>query len=139
VALQTILFICLQKRKRRDVESRDPSPISNLETLQLNLQSPNLHQSRVYFHGGRSKTFDFSVTRLGSRSLTSLKENKEIRIPQADKGNCTVVLNEPASWKKISILLEPGVCELYIRILHCKLRGRYGNVMPSIDLPIPLV
>jgi CO dehydrogenase/acetyl-CoA synthase beta subunit len=42
-------------------------------------------------------------------ALKSLKNNKEIRILQADKGNCTVVLNESAYKEKISNLLEPEV------------------------------
>jgi hypothetical protein len=58
-----------------------------------------------------------------SMALKSLKDNKEIRILQADKGNCTVMLNESTYKEKISSLLESGVYEIYGRIPCLKLRG----------------
>jgi hypothetical protein len=45
-------------------------------------------------------------------ALKSLKDNKEIKIPLADEGNCTVVLNESTCKKNISSLLKSGVCEI---------------------------
>jgi hypothetical protein len=45
------------------------------------------------------------MTRRESMALKSLK-TKQIRILQADKGNCTVVLNESTYKEKISSLLE---------------------------------
>jgi hypothetical protein len=52
--------------------------------------------------------------------LNSLKENIEIRILHAHKGNCTV-LNE-STCKKISSLLESGVYKILYKDL--KSRGR---------------
>jgi hypothetical protein len=44
-----------------------------------------------------------------SMALKYLKDKKEIMILQADKGNCTVMLNVSTSKKKVSSLLELGV------------------------------
>jgi hypothetical protein len=51
------------------------------------------------------------MTRKEFMALKSLKDNKQIRILQADKGNCTAVLNE-STYKKISSLLESEVYEI---------------------------
>jgi hypothetical protein len=59
-----------------------------------------------------SKPFTPNMTRRKSMALKSLKINKQIRILQADKGNCTVVLNESTYKEKISSLLESGVYEI---------------------------
>jgi hypothetical protein len=40
-----------------------------------------------------------------------LRLNKEIRILQADKGNCTVVFDESKYKEKLNTLLESGVYE----------------------------
>jgi hypothetical protein len=44
--------------------------------------------------------------------LKSLKNNRHIWILQADKGNCTVVLNESTYNEKIASLLDAGVYEI---------------------------
>jgi ribosomal protein S8E len=46
-----------------------------------------------------------------STALKFLNNNKKIRILQADKANCRVVLNESTYKVKISSLLEPEVYE----------------------------
>jgi hypothetical protein len=45
-------------------------------------------------------------------ALKSLKHNKDIRILQADKGNCTVVLDDSEYRNKLNHLLDSGVYEL---------------------------
>jgi hypothetical protein len=45
------------------------------------------------------------------KALKSLRLNKEIRILQADKGNCTVVFDEHKYKEKLNTLLESGVYE----------------------------
>jgi hypothetical protein len=45
------------------------------------------------------------------KSMRSLRLNKDIRILHADKGNCTVVLDESAYKDKLNSLLEYGVYE----------------------------
>jgi hypothetical protein len=53
-----------------------------------------------------------SVTRKEPNTFKSLRDSKEIRILQAEKENCTVVLNVCTYKKKISSLLESGVYEI---------------------------
>jgi hypothetical protein len=45
------------------------------------------------------------------KAIKSLRLNKNIRILQADKGNCTVVFDEPKYKEKLNTLLESGVYE----------------------------
>jgi hypothetical protein len=52
------------------------------------------------------------MMRRESMALKSLKNNKKIQILQADKGNCTVVLNESTYKEKKSSLLESGVYKI---------------------------
>jgi hypothetical protein len=44
-------------------------------------------------------------------ALKSLKHNKNIRISQADKGICTVVLDDSEYRDKLNLLLDSGVYE----------------------------
>jgi hypothetical protein len=60
----------------------------------------------------KSEPFTSDMTRRESMALKSLRNNNHIRILQADKGNCTVVLNEFTYKGKISSLLESGVYEV---------------------------
>jgi hypothetical protein len=48
-------------------------------------------------------------------TLKSSKDDKEIRILQANKGNCMLVLNESTYKEKISSLLESGVYEILLK------------------------
>jgi hypothetical protein len=52
-----------------------------------------------------------NITRMESRALISSKQDREIKILPADKGNCTVVLNDSTYKQKIFSLLESGVYE----------------------------
>jgi hypothetical protein len=79
-----------------------------------------------------SKPVTSNISRKEFMALKSLQDNKEIRILQTDKGNCMVVLNE-SIYKKIPYYNQRFI-KLYIRIPHLKLRGRYGNFLPSIKL-----
>jgi hypothetical protein len=40
-----------------------------------------------------------NITRAESNALESIKSNTDMRILPADKGNCTVVMNESTFWK----------------------------------------
>jgi hypothetical protein len=60
----------------------------------------------------KSKHLTSNITRKESMALKSLKYKKKKRILQADKENCTVVLNESTYKEKISILLKSGVYEI---------------------------
>jgi hypothetical protein len=59
--------------------------------------------------------------------LKSLKNNKKIRILQADKGNYTVVLNESTYKEKISSLQSQRCTIPCLKTLRLKLRGKSGN------------
>jgi hypothetical protein len=56
----------------------------------------------------KSKSLKSNITRKESMALKSLKDNKEIRILQADEGNCMVVL-ESTYKERISSLPETGL------------------------------
>jgi hypothetical protein len=60
----------------------------------------------------KSKPPISNMTKSESMALKALRNNKQIRILQADKGNCTVVSNESTYKEKISSLLESGVYEI---------------------------
>lgn len=55
---------------------------------------------------GKVKTFDIQYDKDG---IQSLKLNKEIRILQADKRNCIVVLNDSTYKEKLSKLLKSSI------------------------------
>jgi hypothetical protein len=57
----------------------------------------------------KSKPLAPNITGKECMALKSLKDNKEIRILESDKGNWTVVLNESTYKEKIFSVLEPGV------------------------------
>jgi hypothetical protein len=57
--------------------------------------------------------------------------NKDIRILQTDKGNCTSVFDESKQKEKLNTLLDPGFMNPYQKILQLKLRGKYRNSFPS--------
>jgi hypothetical protein len=59
----------------------------------------------------KSKSSKRNVTKTELRAVKSLSLNKDIRILQADKGNCTVVLDESKYKEKLNTLLESGVYE----------------------------
>jgi hypothetical protein len=57
----------------------------------------------------KSRHFISNITSQESVALKSLRDYKEIRTLQADKGNCTVILNESSYNEKISSILESEV------------------------------
>jgi hypothetical protein len=67
----------------------------------------------TYSDGPNKKSQSNSIQRR-IYGVRSIKDNKEIKILQADKGNCMVVLNESTYKEKMASLLESGVC----KILH---------------------
>jgi hypothetical protein len=70
-------------------------------------------------------------------ALKSLKNNKQIRILQADKGNSTVVLNKSTYKEKISSLLESWVFEILCKDPMSQIERKIR--LPKIHKPnIPL-
>jgi hypothetical protein len=57
----------------------------------------------------KSKPASLNMTKQEFKALKSLKLNKDNRILQADKGNCTVVLDVSEYRNKLNHLLDPGV------------------------------
>jgi hypothetical protein len=57
----------------------------------------------------KSKPASPNITKQEFRALKSLKLNKDIRILQADKGNCTVMLDESEYRNKLNLLLDSGI------------------------------
>jgi hypothetical protein len=70
--------------------------------------------------------------------LKSLKDNKEITSLQADKGNCTVVLNESAQKEKISSVLESGVYEIIRKDPMSQIERKIRKLLTKHKTVLPL-
>jgi hypothetical protein len=78
------------------------------------------------------------MTKKELKAIKSLRLNKDIRIPQADNGKCTVVLDETKYKSKLNTLLESGVYEPLTkdpsanveRKLH-KLLSKHKTALPT--------
>jgi hypothetical protein len=73
------------------------------------------------------------------KAMKSLMLNKDMRVLQADKGSCTVVLDESEYKDKLNTLLESGVCEPLAKDPTAKaekkvqkLLSRHKTTLPSI-------
>jgi hypothetical protein len=66
-------------------------------------------QLEYSINAGEVKPLSSNIIRMEARALRSFKQNKEIRILLADKGNCMVVLNNSTHKRKISGLLDSRV------------------------------
>jgi hypothetical protein len=72
-----------------------------------------------------------------SVALKSVKDNKEIRILQADKGNYTVVLNESTCKEKMSILLESGVYEILQKDPMSQIERKVWELLTKHKIVLP--
>jgi hypothetical protein len=86
----------------------------------------------------KSRPLASKITRKECMAFKSMKDNKDIRILQAEKGNCTVLSNESTYKEKISSLLESGVYDLLrkdttsqIERKVRKLLAKHKTVLPS--------
>jgi vacuolar-type H+-ATPase subunit C/Vma6 len=77
----------------------------------------------------KSKPFTSNITMKESMALKSLKDKTEIRILQADKGNCMVVLKESTYREKISSLLESGVYEILRKDLMSQIERKIQKLL----------
>jgi hypothetical protein len=57
----------------------------------------------------KARPMTSNMTNTEFKALKSLKHNKEIKILQADKGNCTVILDKFIYEDKLSTLLNSGI------------------------------
>jgi hypothetical protein len=74
------------------------------------------------------------MTKKELKAMKSLRLNKDTRILQADKRNCTVVLDESKYKDKLNILPSPGFMNPCPKIPQLRLRGKYRNSFPNTKL-----
>jgi hypothetical protein len=72
---------------------------------------------------GKSKPLTYNITRKEYMALKSVKDNNEIRILQAGKGNCKWCWASPHT-RSYPVYYNQGFMNIYTRIQRPKLRGR---------------
>jgi hypothetical protein len=82
----------------------------------------------------KSRTLTSNMTRKKPIVLKSLKDYMEIRILQAHKGNCMVVLNEFTYNEKIFSLLESGVYEILCKDPMSQIKRKIWKFLPITKL-----
>jgi hypothetical protein len=87
----------------------------------------------------KSKPMKPNITRAESKALNSLKHNKEIMILQADKGNCTVILDKSTCKEKLTTLVNSGVNEPWQKVLYLKWREWCRDFSTNINKLFPLI
>jgi hypothetical protein len=78
------------------------------------------------------------ISRKEPTALKSLKEKKEIRILQGDKGNCMVLLNESIYKEKVSSLLESWVYELLCKDPKFQTERKIRKLLTKHKTVLPL-
>jgi hypothetical protein len=73
------------------------------------------------------------------KALKSLRLNKEIRIFQADEGNCTVVLDESQYKDKLNTLPESGVYEPLPKYPTAKVERKVQKLLSKHKTALPTV
>jgi hypothetical protein len=63
------------------------------------------------------------------RAVKSLKLNEDIRILPADKGNCTIIVDETQYRDKINIVLKSGFYEALPRDPTAKVDGKIQQIL----------
>ncbi|PNF20184.1 hypothetical protein B7P43_G16972 [Cryptotermes secundus] len=71
------------------------------------------------------------------KAVKSLRLNKEIRILRADKGNCTVVLDESEYKDKLNTLLESGVYETLPKDPTAKVESKVQKLLSKYKTTLP--
>jgi hypothetical protein len=77
----------------------------------------------------KSKSPTSNISKKELKALKSLRLNKDIRILPADKGNCTVVLDEIKYRDKINTLLKSGVYEPLSKDPTAKVERRVQQIL----------
>jgi hypothetical protein len=74
-----------------------------------------------------------------SKEMKAVKSrlNQDIRILPADKGNCTVVLDEPKYSNKITTLLESGVYEPLPKDPTAKVERKVQKILANHKTVLP--
>jgi hypothetical protein len=86
----------------------------------------------------KSRPVTPNMTKRESTALKFLKNNKKIQILQADKGNCTVVLNESTYNEKIFSLLEPEVYETLSKDPTAQIERKIRQLLTKHKTVIPV-
>jgi hypothetical protein len=68
------------------------------------------------------------------KAMKSLMLNKDIRVLQADRGRCTMVLDKSEYKSKLNTLLESGACEQLPKDPTAKAEKKYRNSFPNRKL-----
>jgi hypothetical protein len=71
------------------------------------------------------------------QAVRSLRLNTDIRIIQADKGNCTVVLDESKYKDKLKTLLEFGVYEPLLKARTAKVERKVRKLLSKHKTALP--
>ncbi|PNF42699.1 hypothetical protein B7P43_G14177 [Cryptotermes secundus] len=85
----------------------------------------------------KSKSSRPNITMKELKAVKSLRLNKEIRILQADKGNCTVVLDESKYKDKLNTLLESGVYETLPKDPTAKVERKVQKLLSKYKTTLP--
>ncbi|XP_023702099.1 uncharacterized protein LOC111861618 [Cryptotermes secundus] len=85
----------------------------------------------------KSKSPTSNIRKKELKAVKSLRLNKGIRILPADKGNCTVVLNEIKYRDKINTLLKSGVYEPLAKDPTARVERRVQQILAKYKTALP--
>jgi hypothetical protein len=77
----------------------------------------------------KSKSYMPDMTKMELKAMKYLRLSEDIRILQADKGNCMVVLDESKYKDKLNTLLESGVYEPLLKYSTAKVERRVQKLI----------
>jgi hypothetical protein len=85
----------------------------------------------------KSKSPTSNISKKKLKAVKSLRLNKDIRILPADKGNCSVVLEEMEYRDKIDTLLKSGVYEPLSKDSATKIQRKVQQILAKYKAVIP--
>jgi hypothetical protein len=85
----------------------------------------------------KSKSSTPNISKEEMKAVRSLRLNQDIRILPADKGNCTVVLDESKYNDKINTLLESGVYEPLPKHPTAKIERKVQQILAKHKTVLP--
>jgi hypothetical protein len=87
----------------------------------------------------KSKSPTLNINKKELKAVKSLRTNKDIRILPADKGNCTVLLDESQYMDKINTLLKSGVYEPLPKDPTAKVERKVQQILAKYKSVLPTV
>jgi hypothetical protein len=88
------------------------------------------------FHVRKPKSSMLNITK---KELKSLRLNKDIRILQAGRGNCTVLLDESKYKYKLNTLLEFRVYETFPKDPTTKVERKVQKILSEHKTALPTI